>query len=75
MDLPGPIIRQLYIVGVKEDLDAVAEKVKPSMAVTTATVFTNATEFEKLRSQMQQLTEQVAALTTGEWNYTTLLLL
>ena len=31
---------------------------------TAAAVSTRATEFDKLRSQMQQLTEQVAALTT-----------
>ena len=70
MGLPGPISRQLCIVDVEDDLNAVAEKAKLLMAVTTATVSTNATE---LRSQMQ--TEQVAALTTGEWKYTSLLLL
>ena len=40
---------------------AVNEEEKSTAA---AAVSTRATEFDKLRSQMQQLTEQVAALTT-----------
>ena len=67
--LPGPISRQLRAVGVADDLDAVVERAKLLMAVneqeiSTAAVSTRATEFDELRSQMQQLTEQVAALTT-----------
>jgi len=69
--LPGPISRQLRAVGVADNLDVVVERAKLLMAVdeqekTTAAVSTRATEFDELKTQMQQLTEQVAALTTKQ---------
>ena len=67
--LPGPNGRQLRAVGVADDLNTVVKRAKLLMAIneqekTTAALSTWATEFDELRSQMQQLTEQVAALTT-----------
>ena len=59
--LPGPISRQLRTISVADDLNATML----SMAVNEHTaVSTQTTEFNELRTQTQQLTEQVAALTT-----------
>jgi len=74
--LPGSISRQLRATGVGDDLNVVVERAKLLMAVneqerTTAAVSTHTTEFDELKTQMQQLSEQVAALTTRPKNETT----
>lgn len=71
--LPGPISRQLRASGDTKDLDAVVQRTKVLMAVneqeqTAAMTTTSATsgEVDQLKTQITQLTEQVAVLTATQ---------
>ena len=70
-DLPGHISRELHAIGVTDNLNVVVERAKLLIVVdeqetTTAAVSIQATGFDELKTQMQRLTEQVAALTTKQ---------
>ena len=80
--LPGSISRQLRASGDTKDLGAVVQRTKVLMTVmeheqTAALTSTSATpsEVDQLKTQITQLTEQVAALTTRQKSETQTLFL
>ena len=71
--LPGSISRQLRASGDTKDLDTVVQRAKVLMTVSEheqvaalTTMSTMPSEVEQLKTQITQLTEQVAALTTRQ---------
>ena len=72
-ELPGSISRQLRASGDTKDLDTVVQRAKVLMTVSEheqvaalTTMSTTPSEVEQLKTQITQLTEQVAALTTRQ---------
>ena len=69
--LPATLSRQLRASGNTQDLDELVQRAKILMVVDsgeqqTAAVYSGATEVSELKSQIQELTAQVAALTVAQ---------